>query len=106
MIPIELWLSEPMAKRRQNAVAKALKEQPSVEMIADGEDRQFYKVKGQYEVQVYQDADSQLFVSCSCVAGSPPIDPDTNLPKFESVPCFHIAATLHAITQKDLGTKE
>ncbi len=107
MIPIELWQSEAMKTRRENAVAKALKEKPSVERVVDrpldeGDHVQFYSVKnGLYTVRVYRDPDSQFFIECNCQAGSPPIDDNTNLPSREAVCCYHAASVLIFIAEQE-----
>ena len=110
MIPLELWNSEEMKKRRENAVAKALKEKPKVFQIqvagnATNEGFRMYskafEVKDAYTVEVYRDADDQYFVSCSCAAGRPPIDEATGLPSREAQPCYHVAATLIHIAQEE-----
>lgn len=113
MIPLDLWHSDEMAKRHQNAVAKALKEKPAVEWAGGGgavdlkegakTALHMYRVKDKYTVQVYMDPDGQTFVSCGCLAGSPPIDDATGLPSREAVPCFHAASVLIHIAE---GEKE
>lgn len=106
MIPMELWNSEEMKKRRENAVAKALKEKPSVKRLVDrpledGDHVQFYEVKNMYTVRVYRDPDSQIFIECGCLAGSPPIDEATGLPSREAQCCYHAAATLLFIAEEE-----
>lgn len=106
MIPLDLWNSDGMKKRRENAVAKALKEKPSVRQLVDrpldeGDHVQFYEVKNQYTVRVYRDLDNQFFLECGCLAGSPPIDEATNLPSREAVPCFHAASVLIHIAEQE-----
>lgn len=93
MIPLELFNGEEMATRRKNAVAKAVKEKPVVAKLADGPNRQFFSVN-QYTVEIMADADKQRFIECGCAAGSPPMDPETNLPAREAQPCYHAAAVL------------
>lgn len=93
MIPLELFNGPEMAARRKNAFAKAEKEQPVVTKLADGPYREFYSVN-QYTIEILTDADQQRFVECNCAAGSPPVDPETNLPSREAQPCYHAAATL------------
>ena len=94
MIPLELFNGAEMATRRKNAVAKAMKEKPVVAKLADGPNRQFFSVN-QYTVELMSDADGQRFIECGCAAGSPPIDPETNLPSREAQPCYHAAAVLN-----------
>lgn len=102
MIPLELWNSDEMRKRRENAVAKALREKPDVRLAAIGEREKFYSVKdGIYRVHVYADPDNQHFIECNCQAGSPPIDEQTNLPSREAVPCYHAASVLIHIAEQE-----
>lgn len=108
MIPLDLWNSDEMKKRRENAIAKALKEKPAVRQLADraleeGDHVQFYEVKNQYTVRVYRDLDDQCFIECGCLAGSPPRD-GTGLPTREPQPCFHCAATLIFIAEQEQET--
>lgn len=93
MIPLELFNGDEMATRRKNAVAKAVKEKPVVAKTAEGPNSQFYSVN-QYVVQIVTDKDEQRFIECGCAAGSPPIDPETNLPSREPQPCYHASAVL------------
>jgi hypothetical protein len=93
MIPLELFNGPEMETRRRNAFAKAQKDKPIVSKLADGPNREFYSVN-QYTVEILTDADGQEFAGCSCPASSPPIDEATGLPKYESMPCYHLAATL------------
>lgn len=109
LLPLDLWHSDEMRKRRHNAVAKALKEKPSVEWSGGGSAIDLsegaktalgmYRVKDKYTVQVYVDTDGQTFVSCGCLAGSPPIDEATGLPSREAVPCYHAASVLIFIAE-------
>lgn len=101
MIPLELWHSDEMAKRRQNAVAKALKEKPEVVLDAPGFVTNFYRVGDKYTVQTFKDADEQCFIECNCLAGSPPIDEATGLPSREAVPCYHAASVLIFIAEQE-----
>jgi len=111
LIPLELWNSEEMRKRRENAVAKALKEKPSVEWsgggsavdLSDGAKTALgmYRVKDEYTVQVFMDPDGQTFISCDCLAGNPPIDEATGLPSREAVPCYHAASVLIHIAEQE-----
>ena len=101
MIPLDLWNSEEMRKRRENAVAKALKEDPKVDLDGVTGSRRFYRVKDQYTVEVYTDPDGQVFVSCACAAGSPPIDDNTGLPSREAVCCYHAASVLIFIAETE-----
>lgn len=101
MIPMELWNSEEMKKRRENAVAKALKEKPSVVLDAEGPAHRFYRVKDKYTVQVYSDPDGQCFIECECLAARPPLDEGTGLPVREPVPCFHAAGVLLHIAEEE-----
>lgn len=106
MIPLDLWNSDEMKKRRENAVAKALKEKPSVRLLIDrpleeGDHVKFYEVKNQYTVRVYRDPDDQFFIECGCLAGSPPIDGNTELPTREAVPCYHAQAVLIHIAEEE-----
>ena len=93
MIPLELFNGPEMETRRKNAFAKAEKEKPVVTRLADGPRTEFYSVN-QYVVQILTDLDQQRFIECNCAAGSPPIDPETELPAREAQPCYHSAATL------------
>jgi len=94
MIPLELFNSPEMAARRKNAFAKAEKEKPDVTKSGDDKDKQVYKVN-QYEVQVlYGWVFVPQHIEYSCAAGTPPIDPETELPVREAQPCYHAAATL------------
>lgn len=86
MIPMDLWNSEEMKKRRENAYAKARKEKPSVKLRAEGPQAKSYRVKDKYTVEIYGDADSQIFTSCECLADRPPLDA-TGIPSRESQPC-------------------
>lgn len=105
MIPLDLWHSDEMRKRRENAVAKALKEKPDVRLSGIGEREKFYSVKdGIYLVRTYCDPDEQYFIECNCQAGSPPIDGQTNLPSREAVPCYHAAAVLVHIADEEKET--
>lgn len=102
MLPLDLWNSDEMRKRRENAVAKALKEKPSVRLAAIGEREKFYSVKdGVYLVRTYCDPDGQYFIECNCLAGSPPIDEATGLPSREAVPCYHAGAVLIHIAEEE-----
>lgn len=111
MIPMELWQSEEMRKRRENAYAKAVKEKPEVVWAGGGgaydvkETTQtalhLYRVKDKYTVQVYMDPDGQTFIECDCLAGRPPVDDNTGLPSREAVPCFHAASVLLFIAEKE-----
>lgn len=106
MIPLDLWNSDEMKKRRENAVAKALKEKPPVKQLVDrpledGDHVQFYEVKNMYTVRLYRDPDDQFFIECGCVAGSPPLDEATGLPSREAVPCYHAASVLLHIAEKE-----
>lgn len=98
MIPLDLWHSPDMAQRRKNAVAKAAKEKPVVSKIADGPQREFYSVN-QYTIEIMTDADEQKFIECNCAAGTPPIDPETNLPSREPQPCYHAASVLMELSK-------
>jgi hypothetical protein len=102
VIPMELWMSDEMAKRRTNAVAKALREKPSVAPTTNGEclNVNYYRVK-QYDVGTMMDADGRMYIECSCAAGSPPIDPETRLPSREAAPCYHAAAVLIHIAEQE-----
>lgn len=93
MIPLELFNGPEMETRRKNAIAKAEKEKPVVKKVADGPLIDFYSVN-QYTVEILTDADGQRFIECNCPAGSPPIDPETELPAREAMPCYHSAAAL------------
>ena len=99
MIPMELYLSEDMAVRRKNAIAKALDLKPPVTKLADGPMTQFYSVN-QYTVQILQGPDDR-FISCNCPAGEPPIDDATGLPKYEPTICYHASACLLYIAEKE-----
>lgn len=107
MIPLDLWNSDEMALRRKNAVAKALKEKPSIHDIdvPASADLMPYRrlVVGEkgYIVCLYADADEQHFIECDCAAGSPPVDPETRLPSREALPCYHAAAVLLLIAEKE-----
>ena len=102
MIPLDLWNSEEMKKRRENATAKALKEKPEVRLAATEEGSRYYSVKdGTYLVQTYCDPDGQYFVECNCQAGSPPLDEATGLPSREAQPCYHAAAVLIHIAEEE-----
>jgi hypothetical protein len=103
MIPLELFNGPEMSARRKNAVAKAVKEKPVVSKLADGPNREFYSVN-QYTVEIMTDADGQQFIECACAAGSPPIDPDTNLPARDAQPCYHAAAALIHIEKAEART--
>lgn len=100
MIPMELWLSDEMKKRRENATAKVLKEKPKIEQ-ADNIPQGFYWVNDKYWVQVYEDNDSQIFLHCECAAGSPPIDEATGLPSREPSICYHGQAVLLHIAEQE-----
>ena len=107
MIPMELWLSEEMALRRAKAVAKALDLKPKVEKFqaevafGDTEARSdMYKVND-YIVETLKDSDDRLYIECSCLAGTPPIDEATGLPKYEPTICYHASAVLLAIAEKE-----
>ena len=111
MIPLDLWNSEEMRKRRDNATAKALKEKPAVELCAKSlqsmdSNRVFYRVKDKYTVEIYTDADGQVFGGCQCLAASPPVDEDTGLPVRESQPCYHLAAVLLHIAEQETTHKK
>jgi hypothetical protein len=106
MIPLELWNSDEMRKRRENAVAKALKEGLAVELDAAGDASNFYRVGHKYTVHTFKDADDQVFIECNCLAGSPPIDENTNLPSREAVPCYHAASVLIHLAKIDQMEKE
>lgn len=93
MIPLELFNGPEMETRRKNAFAKAEKEKPVVAKVADGPNKAFFNVN-QYVVEIMSDADGQRFIECNCAAGSPPIDPETNLPAREAQPCYHAAGVL------------
>lgn len=111
MIPMDLWNSEEMRKRRENAMAKALKEKPSVEWngggsaadLTDGSQTALglYRVNDKYTVEVYRDPDAQVFIRCGCLAGSPPLDEATGLPSREAVPCYHAASVLIHIAEEE-----
>ena len=101
MIPMDLWNSEEMKKRRENAEAKARKERPSVVLDAPGFQANYYRVNDKYTVHTYEDADGQMFIECNCLAGSPPIDEKTNLPSREAVPCYHASALLIHIAEEE-----
>jgi hypothetical protein len=104
MIPLELFNSPEMEARRKNAFAKAEKEQPKVAMTGHEKDQQVYKVN-QYEVRVLYGWELvPQHIECSCAAGSPPIDPETQLPAREAQPCYHAAAALLHAKSKDRGT--
>jgi hypothetical protein len=102
MIPLELFNGPEMETRRKNAFAKAEKEKPVVKKVADGQDRQTYSVN-QYQVDVlYGWVFIPQHIECSCAAGSPPIDPETELPARDPQPCYHSAgALLHIEKEKD-----
>jgi len=102
MIPLELFNGREMETRRKNAFAKAEKEKPSVTKLADGPNREFYSVN-QYTVEIMTDADGQRFIECSCPAGNPPIDPETELPAREAQPCYHAAGVLLHIEKVSAG---
>ena len=93
MIPLDLFNSDEMTTRRENAVAKAIKQQPVVAKKATGPNSEFFSVN-QYQVEILTDADGQRFVECSCLAGRPPIDPETELPAREAQICYHSCAVL------------
>lgn len=99
MIPLELFNGDEMALRRKNAFAKAEKEKPVVAKLADGPNRQYFSVN-QYTVEIMSDADGQRFIECGCAAGSPPIDPETELPAREAQICYHCCAVLLLIDKE------
>lgn len=113
MIPLDLWNSDEMKKRRENAMAKAIKERPTVafsgggsavDLVGKDQTRfHMYRVNDKYTVQVYLDADQQTFIECDCLAGRPPVDENTGLPTREAVPCYHASAVLLHIAE---GEKE
>lgn len=105
MIPMELWLSEEMAKRRKNAVAKALREKPEVvtrgvSIAPDDVADELFQVN-QYYVKSVMDADQRMYIECSCAAGTPPIDEATGLPSREPAPCYHASAVLLYIAERE-----
>jgi hypothetical protein len=100
LIPIELWQSNEMTKRRENAEAKARREKPKVVLDAPGFSTNFYRVADKYTVQTYEDPDGQTFIECGCLAGSPPIDENTGLPSREAVCCYHAASVLIFIAEQ------
>lgn len=93
MIPLELFNGPEMETRRKNAFAKAEKDKPVVGKLADGPNSQFFSVN-QYTIEIMSDADGQRFIECNCAAGSPPIDPETELPAREPQICYHCCAVL------------
>jgi hypothetical protein len=102
LIPMELWMDESMAKRRANAVAKALREKPTVKQVEPvllTTVKNLYYVN-QYHVTTEMDADDRMYIECSCAAGSPPLE-DTGLPSREAAPCYHAAAVLIHIAEQE-----
>lgn len=100
MIPVEPFVNPAVGTREYNAVKKATKEKPAVHWQADCDGHRYYRV-GQYALEVFTDADGQNFVDCSCLAGTPPEDPETKLPSREAGPCYHAAAVLLFIAEKE-----
>ena len=109
MIPVEPFVNPVAGSREHNAVKKALKEKPLViDIGVEPQDFMPYRSchvgEKQYVVSLYADVDEQHFVECSCAAGTPPVDPDTNLPTREASPCYHAAALLISEKEKDVST--
>lgn len=100
MIPVEPFNNPVFGSREYNAVKKAVKEKPKVSESESVKSFRFFNVK-QYRVCVYEDADSQFFVECNCMAGTPPIDEHTQLPSREAQPCYHAAAVLIHLAESE-----
>ncbi len=99
MIPVEPFIAPAVGSREYNAVKKANKEKPTVHRQGARDGHEYYRV-GPYALEVFADADDQHFIDCSCLAGTPPTDPETELPTREASPCYHAAAVLIHIAEK------
>lgn len=100
MIPVEPFVAPAVGTREYNAVKKATKEKPVVNWQGESDGHTYYRV-GQYALEVFTDADGQNFIDCSCLAGTPPEDPETKLPMRAAGPCYHAAATLLFIAEQE-----
>lgn len=101
MIPVQPFIKPEPKSREFNAIAKALKAQPSVKHydVIDGFDT--YLVKDTYTVKIFMDAGGQAFIECDCPAGTAEVDDATGLPTREGRPCYHAAQVLLTIAEND-----
>lgn len=99
-------MSAAPGSREFNAVKKALKERPPLTPMGFVEGLgQCYEVK-EYLVTLYTDPDGQVFGECNCLAGTPPIDPETGLPSREAGPCYHLGAVLLFIAEEEKESQD
>jgi len=109
MIPVEPFVAPTVGTREFNAVKKAVAVKPRVESVDVGFSHGKFNVDGRYDVWLEMDADGQIFGECKCRAGTPPVDApspgtgeETEVPKWEPVPCYHLAAVLLYVADKEI----
>lgn len=100
MIPVEEYTKARFGDRAHNAIRRALTIRPNVIPLGEKHGyEQVYRVErrdqlSRYLVTLFTDRDMQKFLHCFCLAGTPMIDADTQLPLYAPRPCFHAAAVL------------
>lgn len=89
--------------RARRALQKAIKETPTVRRLLWLKTpivRRYYSVRGrgrdkeEHMIVLWRDRDARWIIDCSCPAGNPPVDADTQKIKWHPVPCYHAGAVL------------